>query len=54
MVKCGCGREAKYELYETKQPHCLICLDEALEIDGQILVGMLDELAYARKDQGAK
>jgi hypothetical protein len=27
---CGCGREAEWEVYDTLQPHCTACKDEAL------------------------
>lgn len=27
---CGCGREAEWEVYDTLQPHCTACKDEAM------------------------
>lgn len=27
---CGCGQEAEWEVYDTLQPHCTACKDEAL------------------------
>jgi hypothetical protein len=27
---CGCGRDAEWEVYDTLQPHCTACKDEAL------------------------
>lgn len=54
MVKCGCGREAKYIVYEIKQPHCQMCLEEALETNGQILVGRMDPFEHADTDSGER
>lgn len=29
---CGnCGREAEWEVYDTLQPHCTACKDEAMD-----------------------
>lgn len=27
---CGCGRAAKYLVYEDSQPHCQECFEEAI------------------------
>ncbi|MBP1905674.1 hypothetical protein J2Z32_002322 [Paenibacillus turicensis] len=42
MKKCGCGREAEYEVYEHKEPHCESCFKEALECSVQILAKKID------------
>ena len=39
--KCGCGRIAVYSVYEDKQPHCKLCVYDAIDCDEQILVGRL-------------
>ncbi|MNT89231.1 hypothetical protein D3C72_2299310 [compost metagenome] len=49
MVKCECGREAIYEVYEFNQPHCLECLKEAINCSVYVHVRRIDE--FANKDQ---
>jgi hypothetical protein len=38
---CGCGRVAIYAVYEDKQPHCKLCVYDAMDSDEQILVGRI-------------
>lgn len=40
-IKCGCGHEAKYEVYEDKQPHCQFCFEEAISTKEQVPVRRL-------------
>lgn len=49
MVKCGCGREAKYELYAHNEPHCLACMLEAIDCSVYVHVRRLDELEYYKR-----
>ncbi|MNW43558.1 hypothetical protein D3C74_207590 [compost metagenome] len=48
---CGCGREAKYEVYEHIEPHCLRCLLDAIDCSVYVHVRRLDELDYQNKIQ---
>lgn len=36
--KCGCGKPAKYLVYDERQPHCLECMMDAIDCDAQVLV----------------
>ncbi|MNB81404.1 hypothetical protein D3C75_281860 [compost metagenome] len=54
MVMCGCGKEAKYEVYEHNEPHCLECLLDAIDCSVYVHVRRLDELEYANKDRREK
>ncbi|MMZ70233.1 hypothetical protein D1872_332270 [compost metagenome] len=47
---CGCGGEAKYEVYEHNEPHCLECMLEAVDCSVFVHVRRLDEFAHAHKD----
>jgi hypothetical protein len=47
--KCGCGREAEYEVYEHKEPHCESCFKEALECSVQILARKIDYFEDLRR-----
>ena len=40
-TRCGCGRIAKYEVYEDFQPHCQMCHDEATSGKTKVLVRRL-------------
>lgn len=43
IVMCGCGqRVATYAVYETAQPHCLLCMLEAVNVAIAIPVRTLD------------
>lgn len=35
---CGCGRPAQFEVYEDRQPHCSICMLDAVDCEHQVLV----------------
>lgn len=41
-VKCGCGNFADYAVYEKRDPHCLICMMEAVDTPIAIPVRTLD------------
>ncbi len=41
-IKCGCGNNADYAVYEKREPHCLICMMEAVDTPIAILVRTLD------------
>ena len=53
MLTCGCGKGKKaiYEVYEDKQPHCELCLKQALECEHQILVRRIDEFGNVHGNQ---
>lgn len=51
MVMCGCGKEAKYEVYEHNEPHCLECLLDAIDCSVYVHVRRLDELAKRDTDK---
>ena len=38
IVRCGCGKPAKYEVYADAQPHCKECHDEATSGKTPVLV----------------
>ncbi len=38
IKKCGCGRKANYEVYKHREPHCLKCMLEAVDVDDFIPV----------------
>lgn len=44
VIRCGCGAEAKYLVYEHEEPHCEFCFREAIECDVPILVRKINEL----------
>lgn len=50
--KCGCEREAIYEVYEDKQPHCLECMLDAVECRIGIIVRRIDEFDNGNSDKG--
>ena len=50
-IRCGCGREAKYLVYEHQEPHCKECMLDAVECKNQVLVRVIDD-AYANSRQG--
>lgn len=50
LIRCGCGREAKYLVYEHEEPHCKECMLDAVECKNQVLVRVMDD-AYASKVQ---
>ncbi len=50
VIRCGCGAEAKYLVYEHEEAHCKECMLEAVECKNQVLVRMIDD-AYANKVQ---
>lgn len=35
---CGCGKPAKYLVYDQKQPHCLDCMMDAIDCDAEVTV----------------
>lgn len=43
-VRCGCGNKAEYAVYEypNTQPHCLMCMLEAVDVAISIPVRTLD------------
>jgi len=41
-LKCGCGENAIYAVYDDRQPHCLSCMLEAVDVPLQVLVRTLD------------
>lgn len=41
-LKCGCGADAIYAVYDNRQPHCLSCMLEAVDVPLQVLVRTLD------------
>lgn len=43
MITCGCGKEAKWEVYEHREPHCTLCMLEAVDCREWIPVRRLDE-----------
>lgn len=49
MLTCGCGKgkKAVYEVYESKEPHCLECMLDAVECREWIPVRRIDGLEYA-------
>lgn len=40
--RCGCGKPAKYEVYDTHQKHCHDCLMEAIETSVYVQVRCLE------------
>ena len=38
MIRCGCGGQAEYLVYETEEPHCVECMKDAVECATFILV----------------
>ena len=38
IIRCDCGREAKYFVYVDAQPHCQMCHDEATSGKTPVLV----------------
>lgn len=51
MITCGCGKEAKYEVYEHREPHCLTHMLEAIACNEFVYVKELDERDYQNKIQ---
>ena len=43
VMTCGCSKEAKYLVYETREPHCLECMLEAIECREWIEVRWLED-----------
>lgn len=41
-VKCGCGNNAEYAVYIPAQPHCLLCMLEAVDNAIAVPVRTLD------------
>lgn len=42
IKRCGCGRQASYEVYEHQEPHCHSCMLEATDCSQPVLVRRLD------------
>jgi len=40
--RCGCGKPAKYEVYNTRQKHCQDCMLEAVETSVYVEVRCLE------------
>lgn len=40
--KCGCGRDAEYEVYEDRQPHCLSHMLEAVDCQISVMVRRIE------------
>lgn len=51
MIACGCGKEAKWEVYEHREPHCTLCMLEAIDCRLWIPVRRLDERDYTNQIQ---
>lgn len=51
MITCGCGKEAKWEVYEHREPHCTLCMLEAVDCREWIPVRRLDERDYTDQIQ---
>lgn len=41
-IKCGCGKDAQYAVYSDRQPHCLSCMLDAVDVAMGVVVGTLD------------
>jgi hypothetical protein len=54
MIECGCGKEAKWEVYEHREPHCTLCMLEAVDCREWIPVRRLDPLEYANTNCGKR
>lgn len=54
MIMCGCGREAKYEVYEHNEPHCESCLKEAIDCSVYVHVRRLDPLEYTTAQESER
>ncbi|MNC28359.1 hypothetical protein D3C75_765610 [compost metagenome] len=39
---CGCGRPAKYLVYEHQEPHCQTCFEEAISSKNGALVRSIE------------
>lgn len=40
--KCGCGRDAEYEVYDHHEPHCQSCMLEAVDCQIPVMVRRIE------------
>lgn len=53
-VKCGCGKDAMYAVHEPIQPHCLVCMLDAVNNTIAVPVRTLDPWEMERPENTKK